>query len=177
MSGGFMMIRKFGFGAIAFLAGLLAMPCHAGEVGDYLTKDGKLKETIRIQEGGVDFLAPPGDEWVIEPSGEWANKHAETRGKLSARQLAALAQHFATQDFQSLPEMQGFQPNDRPYHYVVISFGKKDAGFYTKIGESPADYLPKPGDPKAAVWSRFIALELVLADMLHRAEIQAKGRK
>jgi hypothetical protein len=31
-----------GFCATAFLAGLLAVPCPAGEVGDYLAKDGKL---------------------------------------------------------------------------------------------------------------------------------------
>ena len=43
---------------------------------------------------------------------------------------------------------------------------KKEAAFNARMGESRADYLPKPGDPKAAAWSRFIALELVLADLL-----------
>jgi hypothetical protein len=56
----------------------------------------------------------------------------------------------------------------------VIAFGKKEATFYAKSGESPLDYLPKPGDPKAAAWSRFIALELVLADMLEMSEVRAE---
>ena len=90
--------------------------------------------------------------------------------------MAALAQHLATQNFNSLPKTQGFQLEDADsgYHYVVIAFGKKEAAFYTKSGESPADYLPKPGDPKAAAWSRFIALELVLADVLQMSEVRAE---
>jgi hypothetical protein len=56
----------------------------------------------------------------------------------------------------------------------VIAFGKKEAGFYTKSGELPIDYLPKTGNPKAAVWSRFIALELVLADILQMSKVRAE---
>lgn len=50
--------------------------------------------------------------------------------------------------------------------HVTIAFGRKEVAFYTKPGESAADCIPKPDDPKAASWSRFMALELVLADML-----------
>lgn len=34
--------------ATVFLAGLLAGPCRAGEVADYLTKDGKLKDAVTL---------------------------------------------------------------------------------------------------------------------------------
>ena len=159
--------------ATAFLAGLLAVPCRAGEVGDYLTKDGKLKESVTFKTVLIGFLAPPGEVWIIEPSGTWTTKFTALKGKLGAKQLAALAQHLATQDFNSLPKMQGYDSkgaDGASYQYVVIAFGKKEAAFYTKSGESRADYLPKPGDPKAAAWSRFVALELVLADMLQEAE-------
>ncbi len=171
-----------GLCATAFLAGLHAVPCQAGEVGDYLTKDGKLKEAVTIKTGDIEFLAPPGEVWIIEPSGAWTRKLTESKGKLSAKQLAALAQHLATQDFNSLPKMQGYESKgpdgaDRAYQYVVIGFGKKEAAFHSKIGESRADYLPKPGDPKAAAWSRFIALELVLADMLQMSELKEKQGK
>lgn len=90
--------------------------------------------------------------------------------------MAALAQHLAAQDFNSLPKSQGYQPKDADsgYGYVVIAFGKKQAAFDTKSGESPADYVPKPGDPIAAAWSQFIALELVLADMLKMSEVRAE---
>ena len=147
--------------ATACLAGLLAVPCRAGEVGDYLTKDGKLKEALTVKTGGIEFLAPPGEVWIIEPSGDWTRNGTESKGKLSAKQLAALAQHFATQDFNSLRKTQGYESTgpdgaSRAYQYVVITFGKKEAAFYAKSGESTSDYLPKPGDPKAAVWSRFI---------------------
>jgi hypothetical protein len=158
--------RKWCLGlyAPALLAGLLAVPCRAGEVGDYLTKDGKLKAAVTVRIGGKGFLAPPDEVWIIKPSGDWVWESSDSKGKLSAKQLAALAQHLATQDFNSLPKMQGYEPKGPAsgYQYVVIAFGKKKAGFYTKSGESPADYVPKPGDPKAAAWSRFIALELVL---------------
>jgi hypothetical protein len=152
----------------------LAATSHAGDVGDYLTKDGKLKETVTFKTGGVDFLAPPGHVWVIEPSGDWTRKHTGTKGKLTAKQLAALAQHLAAQDFKSLPNAQGFdiESRDAGYHYIVIAIGKKEVAFYTKIGESYDNYLPKSDDPKAAAWSRFIALKLILADMLEQTELK-----
>jgi hypothetical protein len=114
--------------------------------------------------------------WIIKPSGDWAWESSDSKGKLSAKQLAALAQHLATQDFNSLPRTQGYQPTDADsgYHYVAIAFGKKEATFCAKSGESPSDYLPRPGDPKAAVWSRFIALELVLVDLLRMSEVRAE---
>ncbi len=169
--------------ATALLVGLFAVPCRAGEVGDYLTKDGKLKEAITVKTGGIEFLAPPGEVWIIEPSGDWTEKFTEAKGKLSAKQLAALAQHLVTQDFNSLPKTQGYESKDSSgasragYQYVVIAFGKKEAAFNTKMGESAADYLPKPGDPKAAAWSRFIALELVLAEMLPKSVLREKQGK
>ena len=163
-----------GLCATAFLAGLLAMPCRAGEVSDYLTKDGKLKEAVTVRIGGKQVFAPPDEVWIIEPSGDWAWKSTDSKGKLSSKQLAALAQHLATQDFNSLPKMQGYEPKDSGYQYVVIAFGKKEAAFNTKMGESRADYLPKPGDPKAAAWSRFIALELILADTLQMSKVRAE---
>jgi hypothetical protein len=93
-----------GLCATALLAGLLAVPCYAGEAGDYLTKDGKLKEAVTIRIGGKNFLAPPDEVWIIEPSGDWAWEFTDSRGKLSAKQLAALAQHLATQGFNSTPQ-------------------------------------------------------------------------
>ena len=171
---------RLGLCATAFLAGLLAVPSRAGEVGDYLSKDGKLKEAVTYKTVLIGFLAPPGEVWIIEPSGDWTTKFTALKGKLNAKQLAALAQHLATQDFNSLPKMQGYESKraeGASYQYVVIAFGKKEAAFYTKGGESRADYLPEPGDPKAAAWSRFIALELVLADMLQMSELKEKQGK
>lgn len=171
-------VRKWCLGvcAAALLAGLLVVPCRAGEVGDYLTKDGKLKEAVTVTIGGKDVLAPPDEVWIINRSGDWAWESTESKGRLSAKHLAALAQHLATQDFNSLPKLLGYEPKGPAsgYQYVVIAFGKKEAAFNIKMGESRPDYLPKSGDPKAAAWSRFIALELVLADMLQMSKVRAE---
>jgi hypothetical protein len=176
--GGFVMKSRRDLCATALLAGLLPLACSAGEIGDYLTKDGKLKEVATVKTGAVSFLAPPGKLWTIEPSGDWTEKFSDAKGKLSTKQLAALAQHLATQEFNSLPAMQGYDSKGSDgYEYVVIAFGKKVAAFNTKIGETQADYLPKPGDPKGPAWSRFIALELALTDLLQKSERTMKQRK
>jgi hypothetical protein len=47
--GGFVMKWCLGLCATAFLAGLLAVPCRGGEAGDYLTKDGNLKEALTFK--------------------------------------------------------------------------------------------------------------------------------
>ncbi|MDP6115155.1 MAG: hypothetical protein QGF00_28955 [Planctomycetota bacterium] len=151
-----------------------AVPCRRS--GYYLTKDGNLKKAVTVRIGARQIFAPPDEVWIIEPSGEWAWKFTDSKGKLSAKQLAALARHLATLDFNSLPKTQGYQPKESSggYGYVVIAFGKQEAAFYAKSGKSRADYLPKPGDPKAAAWSRFTALELVLADMLKMSQVRAE---
>jgi len=166
---------NIGLCATAFLAGLFAVPCPAGEVADFLSMDGKLKEAVTVRIGEVHVFAPPPEVWIIKPSGDWAWEGSDSKGRLSSKQLAALAQHFATQDFNSLPKTQGYDLKGRSGHqYVLIAFGKKEAAFNTKTGESPIDYVPKPDDPKAAAWSRFIALELILDDMLHMSEVRAE---
>jgi hypothetical protein len=151
---------------------------EADEPGDYLTKDGKLKQTLTLRKDtvGLTPTAPKGEVWVIQPTGEWTSKVAGEKGKLSAKQLAALAQHLATQDFNSLPRTLGYkqQAIDEVYQRVAIDFGQKSATFHFKIGESPLDYLPKPGDPQAAAWSRFVALERVLIDLIESSQIKDK---
>jgi hypothetical protein len=167
---------------MVFVAGLRAVPCRAGDPADYLTKDGKLKEAVTLRKDTVG-LAPPGtpkgEVWVIQPTGEWTSQVAGGKGKLSTKQLAALAQHLATQDFNSLPQTQGYQQQaiDEIYQRVIIGFGKKAVAFHIKMGESPIDYLPKPGTPQAAAWSRFLALQLVLTDLLQTSEIKDKKEK
>jgi len=170
------------FGTTAFVVTLLAVPCRAGEVGDYLTEDGKLKQAVTVTTGMAGLVpvgGPKTEVWTIEPSGDWTRKLTGAKGRLSAKQLAALAQHLATQDFNSLPRSQGCEDRgpDDGYLYIKIAFGKKEVQFNTRQGESRADYLPKPGDPKAAAWSRFVALELVLADMLDMSERKEKKEK
>src|SRR6516164_3495192 len=68
-----------------------------GELGDYLSKNGKLKEAVTFRKDTVGVLAErvgKGDAWVIEPTGDWTSQGG-ARGKLTAEQVAALAQHLA----------------------------------------------------------------------------------
>src|SRR5262245_8038298 len=112
---------------VASLSGVLAQSCGASDIGDYLTKDGKLKEPLTIRYGNC-LVAPM--FWTIQPSGDWVTDE-DLKGKLDARQLAALAQHLATQDFNTLPKTQGYQPPTPGLgcEYFVIAFGKKEAEF------------------------------------------------
>jgi hypothetical protein len=104
---------RFGFlCTTAFVAALLAAPCQAGDRGVYLTKDGKLKAAVTLRHDTVGLApvgSPNGEVWVIQPTGNWTSQVAGAKGKLSAKQLAALAQHLATQDFNSLPHTQGYR--------------------------------------------------------------------
>ena len=77
------MVRFFGLWCVtAFLAGLLARPGLAGDPGDYLTKDGRLKESVTFRKDTSGFApvgSPKGEVWVIEPTGEWSSQVAARR--------------------------------------------------------------------------------------------------
>jgi len=157
----------------ALLANLLAVPC--GRSGGLSHQGWQTEGGYHPQNWRQGFPGAPGRGVDYQAVGRLGLGTQRLQGpKLSAKQLAALAQHLATQDFNSLPSLQGYDPNGASsYRYIVIAFGKKAAAFNIQQGESRADYLPKPGDPRAAAWSRFIALELVLADLLDMAEVRA----
>jgi hypothetical protein len=158
-------------------------------VAEYLTEDGKLKAAVTLRTGAhglVPVGGPKAEVWRVEPNGEWTRQLAvrgklrtEAEAKLSAEQLAALAQQLAIQDFKSLPRSQGYkqQAVDEIYLYIAIGFGNKEAEINFKVGETPGDYRPKPGDPAAGAWSRFLALQYVLADLLGIAELREKKGK
>ncbi len=162
---------KLGFGlcAAALLAGLLGAQCNADELGDYLASNGQLKETVTVNFGNC-WVAP--EVRLIHPSGD-LSRDGEAVGKLSAKQLSALARHLATQDLNSLPTTQGYDPPTEGigYDYFVIKFGKKQAAFNIEFGKTRADYLPEPADQNAAAWSRFIALELMLKELFKSTEV------
>jgi hypothetical protein len=140
----------------------------ADDVGNYLTKDGKLKKKLALvdEQGGFQLA---GWKWTIEPSGEWTvaplddgGKEKPRKGKLTDKQLAALAQHLAAQDFAGLPEQFGREQRGSGFHNFVLSFGKKSTRLVLEPGESLTEACPPRNDPKAATWSRFTALVLVI---------------
>jgi hypothetical protein len=175
------------------LAGGFSTPCRAGNIKDYLAKDGKLKEklTLAISEGGGGITgAYNGTVWVIEPSGAWTQETTAgfagqeekrtlvAKGQLTDAQRLALAHHFAAQDFKTLSGSVTSKgpPDTSGGLSAKISFGKKSSGLNTSRGNL-ADSAPKADDPKAAEWSRFVVLTLVLEDMLKRGKAWPKKEK
>ena len=168
--------------SLAVYRRVVPQPNRESKVEDYLTRDGKLKAALTLRKDTVGLApvgSPKGEVWVIEPTGDWTSQVGRKKGKLSARQLAALAQHLATQDFNSLPQVQGYKQAaiDEIHQRVIIGFGDRLATFNIEMGKSPIDYLPKAGDPNAGAWSRFVALELALADILHAAELKERKKE
>jgi hypothetical protein len=151
-----------------------SLEAAAGDGKYYLTADGKLTETLTLAIGknrgrvGGSF----GTTWVIEPSGAWTMtttpKDAAVKGKLTAAQLAALAQHLATQHFDKLPAQLGIPPYpDNNLSYVAITFGKKGSTHYGSLMET--------GDTKDDDWSRFVAVTLVLQNLLQETKAEPKS--
>jgi hypothetical protein len=141
----------------------------AGDVNPYLTADGKLKAKLTLSIGKNRGIVGSADAttWVIEPSGAWTMKttfkEATAKGQLTAAQLAALAQHLKTQDFNNLPPQLGVLPYpDNTLPYVAISFGKKGTVFFGSL--TPA--MPTEGFELTDEWSRFVSLALVLQNYL-----------
>jgi hypothetical protein len=129
----------------------------AAEPRDYLTADGGLRERIEVRElqGGVAGFI--GTYVAIEPDGSWAAgpffstklpKATARGGKLTARQLAALAQELARHDLAGL-RTHG-KPGVNP-HVFEIHFGKKVVRLYGRAGTAPA-----PQD--RAVYDRFVGI-------------------
>jgi hypothetical protein len=163
-----------------FLA-LCSMECKAGDVKDYLTADGKLKEKLTLSvvhhadnAGRVTSTRT----WTIEPSGEWklmksginfgirAEKPSlVAKGTLTKQQLAALGQHLATQELKKLTDELGAAPADKPFVSAAINFGKKKTTLKAS-GMSFTEALPKAGDAKANDWSRFVAVALLVRHVM-----------
>jgi hypothetical protein len=50
---------------------LLAGPARAAEVGDYLTKEGKLRQPMEFRDGQTGFAGVTGTAWAVETDGSW----------------------------------------------------------------------------------------------------------
>jgi hypothetical protein len=170
---------------------LVSAQCRAGEVKDYLSEDGKLKEKLRLTIIHHEDNAGRERErttWSLEPSGQWAQTHSDSnfgirpaittvvaKGKLTAPQLAALAQHLATQDFNRLTARLGLKPAAAQRRYsTTLSFGKKTSALHT-AGGLLSEGLPRAGDPSADDWSRIVALTLVVQNLLQEAKAEPKN--
>jgi hypothetical protein len=125
---------------------------------DYF-KAGKLTQTLKITQLQGGFAGFTGFEYTIEPDGTWASASVfrqkttpKDKGKLSAKELEAVAAILAKNELDKLPPKSGKQPGANP-HTITIEFGKTKA---VLVGQTP----PKvdANNPKGTVESRFAGI-------------------
>ena len=119
----------------------------ADKADDYL-KDGKLKQTLEVNDVQGGFAGFTGKQWVVEPSGEWRissvfNKRltVEKKGTLTKEQMASLAKDLAKYNLSGLAGKTEGKVMVNP-HVVTIKFGKDEA--------TNSRYWPEPGHSHAA---------------------------
>jgi hypothetical protein len=135
----------------ALLTFVLAVAAHAeGKVDDYLTKEGRLTQTLEVIDVQGGFAGFTGNAWVVETDGKWAHyrvmnqkRDVLAKGELNKEQLAALAKELARYDAATLPAKDLSKGMANP-HPVTVKYGKKEAALTLPAGEP----LPKPDAEK-----------------------------
>lgn len=128
------------------LAALILADCQEvnarGNMGGFLTPDGKLAETLELQDAQEGFAGLSGEILTVQPDGTWRiarflNDRVEEphrRGRLSAKELKALAGVLAEQDFSELPSVVGQAPEVNP-HRITVRFGETSSTLVMEPGQ------------------------------------------
>src|SRR5438046_2571658 len=95
----------------ALLAVVLAVLAHAEDKPeDYLTKEGRLTQTLEVIDVQGGFAGFTGNAWVVEPNGKWVHyrvmnqkRDVLAKGELNKEQLAALAKELTRNEAATLP--------------------------------------------------------------------------
>jgi hypothetical protein len=129
---------------VVVVGGLAWLAADAGAPGDYLTKDGQLKEPVEVLELQGGFAGFTGTYWAIDTDGKWStgtygpkNKKGAARdeGKLTPEQLSSLARDLAKFDLAGLPNHGKSETNPR---VLQIRFGKKSVTLQPRKDDTPA---------------------------------------
>lgn len=138
----------------------------AADKADSYLKDGKLTQTLEVNDVQGGFAGFTGKQWVVEPSGEWRissvfNKRltVEKKGTLTKEQMGALAKDLAKYDLAGLAGKTEGKVMVNP-HVVTIKFGKDEATLNLPAGEA----LPKAGAD--TVSGRFSGIAGVVSELL-----------
>lgn len=113
-----------------------------GEMGGFLTPDGKLAETLELQDAQEGFAGLSGEVLTVQPDGTWRiarflNDRVEEphrQGRLGAKELKALAGVLAEQDFSELPSVVGQAPEVNP-HRITVRFGETSSTLVLEPGQ------------------------------------------
>jgi hypothetical protein len=158
--------------------GLLTIAALTSRADDYLTKDGKLTEKLKIVQLQGGFAGFTGMEYTIEPDGTWTAASVfkqkatpKSNGKLTAKELESLAAVLKKYDLAKMPESSGKAPGANPKKLNVV-FGKQTANW---IGQQE----PKldADNPAGSVESRFAGISQEIAALLKSATKKADAEK
>jgi hypothetical protein len=113
-----------------------------GDMGGFLTPDGQLVETLELQDAQEGFAGLSGEILTVQPDGTWRiarflNDRVEEphrQGRLSAKELKALAGVLAEQDFNELPAVVGQAPEVNP-HRITVRFGETSSTLLMEPGQ------------------------------------------
>jgi hypothetical protein len=158
--------------------GLLAIATVTSHADDYLTKDGKLTEKLKIVQLQGGFAGFTGMEYIIEPDGTWTAASVfqkkttpKSNGKLTAKELEKLAAILKKYDLAKLPEKSGKAAGANPKK-LNIEYGKQTANW---IGQE----APKldADNPAGSAESRFAGISQDVAALLKSATKKADAEK
>ena len=135
----------------AVLTLALAVLAHAeGKPEDYLTKEGRLTQTLEVIDVQGGFAGFTGNAWVVETDGKWAHyrvmnqkRDVLAKGELNKEELAALAKVLTRNEAANLPSKDLSKGGANP-HPVTVKYGKKEGTLTLPAGEP----LPKPDAQK-----------------------------
>ena len=135
-------------------------------VNEFLSADGRLKETLELRDAQEGFVGVTGTVWMIDPSGAWyiadfVNEQVsepKKQGHFSKDQLAAVAQLLASGSFDELPAQFGRDLKVNR-HMVTIGFGRTKSTLVLNTAE-PATLTAAAtlGGPHAAAAGRFLSI-------------------
>ncbi|MDP7011809.1 MAG: hypothetical protein QF685_10545 [Verrucomicrobiota bacterium] len=117
----------------------------------FLTKDGELSALLTLKDSQGGFVGTNGLIWTVHPDGSWDRKRfinrtirkADMQGKLSAKELQALADVLAHAQVDKLPSKIGKFRGANP-HVVTLSWGKHQCVWTLPPGSPVPKYPDQP---------------------------------
>lgn len=126
---------------------------------DYLTKDGKLTNRLKVVQLQGGFAGFTGVQYTVAPNGSWTSETIfnekitpKDKGKLTEQDVAKLGALLKKYELTKLPEKSGAEPGANP-HIITVEFGKHKARL---VGQVPPKLDLK--NPAPTVESRFAGL-------------------
>jgi hypothetical protein len=156
---------------------ILGLEGNALRAEDYLTKEGKLDQALKLIQLQGGFAGNTGVQITIAPDGTWASESVfnakltpKDKGKLSEKDLAKLGAVLKKYDLSQLPAKAGKEPGANP-HSVTLEFGGKKA---TLVGQTPPKLDSQ--SPTGTVESRFAGIWMEVTGLL-APEVSPKERQ